>query len=248
VKKYLTILVFFLFSSAFCGVDADCLSKWDDFLSKNTLPEKYEVLINLCDVDFKNKLKKLIHMNEYIKYTKAKKYMYDNLREDGISICGVYTDLCITKKGVPNSSVMNCEHSWPQSLGAAGTAKGDLHHLFPSDSYANTKRDRYPFCEVTSGVTWDSEAGSALGRNKFGSKCFEVPDAHKGKLARAMLYFSTRYKLPIGKHQEYYFKKWNKEFPVTEWETRRNNLIFDFQHNYNPYTHFPGFADFVSDF
>ena len=49
---------------------------------------------------------------------------------------------------------MNTEHTWPQSKGATGAAKSDLHHLFPTDSKANSIRGNHPFGIVTGAVSW----------------------------------------------------------------------------------------------
>lgn len=86
---------------------------------------------------------------------------------------------------------LNVEHTWPQNMGAEGPAKSDLHHLFPVDIEANSKRSSFPFGEVVT-ATW-SAGGSKLGRNANGETVFEPRDDQKGNTARAMFYFYTVY-------------------------------------------------------
>ena len=154
--------------------------------------------------------------------------------------------MCILTSGIPDSSVFNTEHSWCQSWGAVGIAKSDLHHLYPVRSDLNSRRNNYPFCEV-SVASW-GEDGSVFGKSISGTVCFEPRDEHKGALARAMLYFSVRYSRPIDSEQEYFFRKWNTAFPVTEKEFKRNEDIFYFQGNRNPFVKYPEFADVIDDF
>ena len=60
----------------------------------------------------------------------------------------------------------NREHSWPQSwFNNDGTARTDLHHIFPTDGYVNNKRGNYAFGEVRS-ASWTSRNGSKLGSCK----------------------------------------------------------------------------------
>lgn len=224
-----------------------CVEKWEIFNSKYDLPKSYLTLVNKCNDEFRRELKRLISTNSYSNYKAAKKYMFDNFRDEEGYICGVYSDLCTRRQGVPNSRIMNCEHSWPKSR-VSTTAAADLHHLYPSDSYINSLRDRLPFCEIDSFPTWSNDSGSAIGRNERGRKCFEAPDFHKGRLARSMMYISVRYGKYIDSTQEYFFRKWSKEFPVTDWERTRDQYIYEYQDNHNPFVLAPALIDFIVDF
>ncbi len=48
---------------------------------------------------------------------------------------------------------MNTEHAWPQSMGAKGPGKSDMHHLFPTREGVNSARSNYPFGEVEDSAT-----------------------------------------------------------------------------------------------
>lgn len=155
---------------------------------------------------------------------------------------------------VPDPNVMNAEHTWPQSkfsrLFPQDDQKSDLHHLYPTDSQMNSKRGNEEFGNV--GV--DSEqlkcSVSRLGNPKSGVKAivFEPPAGHRGNVARAVFYFSTRYKMQVSPLQEATLKEWNRADPVDEEEKARNERIFDLQKNRNPFVDFPELADRISDF
>lgn len=159
-----------------------------------------------------------------------------------------------------NAAMMNTEHSWPQSIGAAGVAKSDLHHLFPTDNTANGKRGNYPFGEVKT-ATWtgpdpDGKGPSKLGTNADGKTVFEVRDAYKGNIARALLYFYTRYAAepPSGfsttnlQIEEPLLHKWHQMDPPDAAERRHNDEVFKLQKNRNPYIDHPEYVEKVGDF
>ncbi|MET0402706.1 MAG: endonuclease, partial [Cystobacter sp.] len=164
---------------------------------------------------------------------------------DGKVKC-VYTGREVATNKIPNSSDMNTEHTWPQSQGATGAAKSDLHHLFPTDSKANSIRGSYPFGEVVD-VKW-SQNGAKFGKDAQGRNVFEPPDAHKGNVARALFYFSTVYNKPIPDADEAVLKEWNHLDQVDAAEVARNTAIEKHQGNRNPFVDDALLADRVSDF
>ncbi len=139
---------------------------------------------------------------------------------------------------------INCEHTFPQSLFSENLPmRSDIHHLFPTDVSANETRSNYPFHTVNN-PTWE-EGGS-----KQGSNMFEPRDQQKGATARAMLYFVNRYENYNNfiYAQEPSLKNWNNDFPPTEIEKIRNNDIYDFQNNRNPYVDYPQLANRITSF
>ena len=154
---------------------------------------------------------------------------------------------------IPDSTVLNTEHTWPQSRFTNkfpnGMQKSDLHHLFPSDSATNNVRGNFEFGEV------DAPARPVpCGSGKFGKiksapgYYFEPPAAHRGNVARALFYFSTRYRLSISKVEEYFIRKWHVEDPVDEFEMARNNEIHKIQGDRNPFIDHPELVNYISDF
>ncbi|MEB3195680.1 MAG: endonuclease [Candidatus Sericytochromatia bacterium] len=151
-----------------------------------------------------------------------------------------------------NGAGLNAEHTWPQSKGAEGSAKADLHHLFPSDVKANSTRGSYPFGEVAR-VEW-AEGGSQLGDNGSGRRVFEPRMDQRGDTARALLYFFTVYGVTGGPDLENFrleeptIKRWHEQDPPTTDEKLRNDAVFAVQGNRNPYIDHPEYVARVGGF
>lgn len=189
-------------------------------------------------------------------YTEARKIMFGNLFLESLAgkryaVKDVYCNIVIDEtKGagpnkIPNPQYMNCEHTWPQSKFtnefSSELQKSDLHHLFPTDMRANSVRSNNPFADVDGKFAHsdchDSKNGIALGTPN--TRSFEPPIEHKGNVARAIYYFSTRYKMNIDATQAKYLKIWNAEDPVDQEELERNESIMKLQGNRNPFIDYP---------
>lgn len=154
---------------------------------------------------------------------------------------------------VPDNTIINVEHTWPQSRFTGKhpkeMQKSDLHHLFPTDSQMNSLRGNTTFGEVDRDLQKTKCAASKFGPGKSGGReIFEPPQSHKGRVARALFYFSIRYDIPISAEEEMALRKWNKEQPIDEKEIARNDEIFKAQGNRNPFVDYPGLADEIQDF
>lgn len=190
-------------------------------------------------------------MTEHLGYRPAREAMFrviDNVR--GV-VEGVYTGRKVRTTGIPSADGddgMNTEHTWPQSKGVKGTpAKYDLHHLFPTNTYANGRRGSYPFGVVGEHVRWQ-QSGSKLGHDGDGRVVFEPRDEMKGAVARALFYVSTLYGLEIPQHEEVVLRQWNRDHPPTLEERTRNDEISRFQGNRNPFVDQPALADEIERF
>lgn len=142
----------------------------------------------------------------------------------------------------------NAEHSVPQFVfDRIRQAKGDLHHLFTCESKANSIRQHFRFGEVPE--TPENRKGEGW-VNKL-TEQFE-PEAGKGAVARATLYFLLRYPGKLGdKPGEYSSQdvktllQWHREDPVDLYELHRNQAIQEIQGNRNPLIDFPELAEKV---
>jgi deoxyribonuclease I len=182
-----------------------------------------------------------------IGYSQARKVIFTALDNHEGKVKCVYTGRELRTDKIPNSSDMNVEHTWPQSKGATGAAKSDLHHLFPTDSKANSQRSSYPFGEVQK-VKWSSPSGAKLGTDAQGRTVFEPPPEHKGNVARALFYFSTVYGKQIPAAEEAVLKKWNVQDKVDAAELTRNGAIEKYQGNRNPFVDDASLAQRIADF
>lgn len=153
---------------------------------------------------------------------------------------------------IPDGNVLNTEHTWPQSRFTGrydrSMQKSDLHHLFPTDNQMNSIRGNNPFGEVAR-VAKPLRCPSKYGRAMNGNAdVFEPPDNHKGNVARALFYFSTRYELPIDRYQEETLRRWHQQDPVDDEELARNEAIQKVQGNRNPFIDHPELAENIRDF
>lgn len=154
---------------------------------------------------------------------------------------------------VPDNTVINAEHTWPQSrfTGKYPTSfqKSDLHHLFPTDSQMNSIRGNNWFGEVVKDTQTLKCKNVRFGKPDGGGQdVFEPPREHRGNVARALFYFSTRYDMPIDPRQEAVLRKWNNDDPVDDEERDRNDKIAKLQGNRNPFIDYPELADKIHDF
>lgn len=171
--------------------------------------------------------------------------------EEGYFVKDVYCNIKVRHRvgpnRIPNNNVMNTEHTWPQSKGSKREpARGDLHHLFPTNSKANSTRGNFPFGEVEGEPVGHNCTASKVGDmiNPFtgkssGRRAYQPPAEHRGNVARAMFYAAARYGYRISDAEEYYLRKWHWDDPVDANEIRRNDEISEVQGNRNPFIDFP---------
>lgn len=170
----------------------------------------------------------------------------------------VYTSTNLGNSGIgpgkiPKDSMVNTEHTWPQSrfnrAMSKDTQKSDLHHLFPTDSQMNGVRGNHKFGDVAvpdQALKCPTvKIGHASGSSE---EIFEPPVAHKGNVARALFYFSVRYHLAIDPQEEAFLRAWHRADPVDQFERDRNDAIYKIQGSRNPFIDHPELADAISDF
>ncbi len=160
----------------------------------------------------------------------------------------------------------NREHLVPQSsYNEAYPMRSDVHHVIPSDGYVNNRRGSFPFGIVAS-ATWTSTNGSKVGSSDvsgYSGTVFEPIDEFKGDIARALLYFATRYENTVDGYtsfdmfngtEDQVFHTWAIDMlldwhynvdPVDQSEIDRNNAAYNFQGNANPFVNHPEYADII---
>ncbi len=201
-------------------------------------------------------------------YTAARRLLFGNLHlvestPGAYAIRDVYCQKTVTKRDftsrppgpgqIPDPAVLNAEHTWPQSKFSAKfdrtLQKSDLHILFPVLSNANSSRNNNEFGDVVTPLSSPCKESVRGYTARGGSQVFfEVPDQHKGNVARAIFYFSTRYNLPVGSLQEDSLRAWHRLDPVDDAERTRNATIFSNQFDRNPFIDHPELVELISDF
>lgn len=181
--------------------------------------------------------------------------------EEGFFVKDVYCNKKVRSRvgpgKIPTNNIMNAEHTWPQSKGARSEPfRGDIHHLFPTDSRANSTRSSHIFGEVEGRAVREEDCtASQVGKvinprtgETTGTHAYQPPAEHRGNVARALFYAAVSYGYHITDIEEHYLKKWNREDPVDTNEIVRNDEIQEAQGNRNPFIDFPEMADRVTDF
>jgi deoxyribonuclease-1 len=152
------------------------------------------------------------------------------------------------------SSQVNIEHTWPQSRFNGSFSremqKSDMHHLYPSDSHANSVRGNSPFGFVSNKEDAMGGEGCRSSRVAFinNANIYTPPKNHRGNVARALFYFSVHYNLPIDHAQELILKEWHKMDPVDSGEIERHEKIAQYQKVRNPFVDHPQLVDLIADF
>ena len=175
----------------------------------------------------------------------------------GVAQCGNYDS---------ENDCYNREHLVPQSsFNEAQPMRSDVHHVIPTDGYVNNRRSSYPFGIVGS-ATWTSLNGSKVGTSDvsgYSGTMFEPIDEFKGDIARALLYFATRYETTVDDYtsfdmfngtEDQVFQIWAIEMlldwhynvdPVDQSEIDRNNASYNYQGNANPFVDHPEYANLI---
>lgn len=175
---------------------------------------------------------------------------------------------CGTYKAEGNC--FNREHSFPQSWFGSGTPKSDAFQVIPTDGYVNNRRGNVPLANVGTTTYTSNNGFSKLGTCSdpgYSGKVFEPNDEYKGDFARMYFYMATRYEDNIAgwksksteaahvlagnsypAYQSWYIEvllKWHRQDPVSQKEIDRNNAIFNYQNNRNPFIDYPILAEFI---
>lgn len=180
-------------------------------------------------------------------YDGARAALFGDLHNVDGWVEGVYTGFMVQTWGIPDPNVMNTEHTWPQSYGAEGDARADLHHLYPVSSWVNSSRGNLPYGDVVSSSSGYPLGGADRGVDAQGWTVFEPRLQHKGDCARAVFYFALRYGNREGflnlAGQEAVLRAWNDLDPPDAWERTRQDGVEALQHNRNPFIDAPELLD-----
>lgn len=183
----------------------------------------------------------------------------------------IYKGISIPKNhnasGINNSDYWNREHVWAKSHGFPSSSQHgytDIHHLRPSDVSVNGERGNNDFDVGGIAIT------EAPKNYKNGDISWEPRDEVKGDVARMMFYMETRYEMgsdsdmpdlvladktgtsassslttPGEMGKLCTLLAWHAVDPVDSFEQNRNEVVFEYQGNRNPYIDHPEWTDIV---
>jgi len=197
-------------------------------------------------------------------YNTARDTLYSTIDiKEGNQLSCVYSGYTITLDMTQDPSTnaynqgINCEHTFPQSMGASEEPqKSDMHHLFPCKSNVNSSRGNDPYGEIVdeNTDTWyrNDYSQSTVPTeyiNEFAEKdnppnsnneVFEPREDHKGDASRSMFYFFAMYNdvanINFWNEQRDVLLDWHYYDVVDEWELNRTWAIASHQENQpNPF-------------
>ncbi len=165
----------------------------------------------------------------------------------------------------PGSLGWNREHQWPDSLGIDGREPmySDLFNLRPADVDVNGDRGNLYYDESTVGASgYQNPAHPEATLCTQDGDSWEPPAEVKGDIARSMFYMDLRYEGTGGEpdlrltdnaalinSSSAYMGRlstllvWHFLDPVSDAERLRNDRVYSFQHNRNPFIDHPEWVE-----
>lgn len=216
-----------------------------------------EVNLDLTSDALKEELnQKISVMTMYSYGTDTNIMLYTDAKvDDGRYLYGIYDGDDIAAS---NSGVWNKEHVWACSMmGLGGDSRpssstknksSDLHNLRVSCQNSNGEHGNKFFDDVNTATTFFPNISGTP------NEAHNYTGDHRGDVARILFYMATRYlELHLDDHlnvaDDMSMGKlstllvWNELDPVDEFEIQRNNRIYEYQGNRNPFIDYPELAN-----
>ncbi|HES59653.1 MAG TPA: endonuclease I, partial [Caldithrix sp.] len=267
-RQYFTFLILFVAYSIQAQIGTPSNPTYGNVQSTAS-SDYYSQLIGLSGTELRNALKNIVVNST----TKGQNYgdVWLMLREadenpaNTNQVWQIYIESGIDKseQNTGGSTGWNREHIFPQTRGgfADGTstssdgkdvyfstsssqithAHGDAHHLRASFVGENSNRGNLDF-------------GNVSGPRTKNSYFYEPPLSAKGDVARALFYMEIRYdalSLAAGDQDGQIIGdltallQWDKLDAPDDFEMRRNNVVYDWQNNRNPFIDNPNLVDYI---
>ncbi|NCD41262.1 MAG: hypothetical protein EOL88_04140 [Bacteroidia bacterium] len=219
----------------------------------------YDGTENLSGNALKSVLHEIIDDHQAYSYNDLRDFILAETDEDPANpdnIILLYTGRSQAKStfgGGPDD--WNREHVWAKSHGDFGTyppCGTDAHHLRPTDASVNSARGNLDF---DNGGTPHPEATGC----RYDSDSWEPRDEVKGDVARMLFYMAVRYEgdngepdlevvdavntAPEPEHGKLpALLAWHSQDPPDAFEINRNEVIYSYQQNRNPFIDHPEFV------
>lgn len=227
-------------------------------------PDYYDSTQLLSGSELENVLHEIVKNHNEFSYSSAKQILKESDEDpnNNNNISLVYKGGSIPKSDFASNQeddFWNREHVWAkshgnfQNFGDLG-AYSDAHNLKPCDASINSARG---YKDFDNGGNQHSEATDCY----YTSTTWEPRDEVKGDIARIIFYMHTRYSgdgepnlnmvdftntfpnAQMGKLST--LLEWNEQDPVDAFERRRNDVIYSWQNNRNPFIDYPDFANLI---
>ncbi len=241
------------------------------FFSPAQVPDGYyESAQELSGEALKTALYEIIRGHTAFPYTAATTDVWDILKEtdrdtaNSENVILFYSGWSVNAaQEYNNANGWTREQVWAISHGDFGTGKGvgtDVHHIRPVDLSVNSARSNKDF-DWGGSLYVDGDGPTECYSNAVS---WEPRDAVKGDVARMLFYMAVRYEGENGEldlelmddvntsaltepGKGYHGKlsallEWHVSDPVDSFEIRRNEIIYSYQENRNPFIDHPEFV------
>ena len=224
----------------------------------------YDGTDNLYGEALKSVLNNIIDNHYELSYDDLRDFVLKNTDEDpnnSSNIILFYTGRSQSKTTFGGGADQwNREHVWAKSHGDFGDSPPcgtDAHHVRPTDASVNSTRGNKDF----------DNGGNAIYDNGYlagwtDADSWEPRDDVKGDVARIIFYMATRYEGeggeldleavdtvntdPNPEHGKLStLLEWNQLDPPDEFEQNRNDVIYGYQNNRNPFIDHPEFVNYI---
>jgi endonuclease I len=226
-----------------------------------SIPSKMPCL-NSSDMKgcLRKKFTKDLQLNNY---NDARDYMYayTNNYEGWIECLYGGMRMYVGQKveGIRNNAYRNrkgfsAEHIYPKSLLPTSKSKNDIHNLYPTSAYLNTRRSTFRFinsddkkqCQAftdgysVEGINKDHSYLCVPNKdNTLSLKGWEPRQSGKGDIARAVAYMIIIYEPREDIMDIDTMLKWHELDPVNSVDIQRNKKVYEMQGNFNPFILYP---------
>eukprot|EP00592_Proboscia_alata_P008049 CAMPEP_0194357818 /NCGR_PEP_ID=MMETSP0174-20130528/5245_1 /TAXON_ID=216777 /ORGANISM="Proboscia alata, Strain PI-D3" /LENGTH=344 /DNA_ID=CAMNT_0039127997 /DNA_START=46 /DNA_END=1080 /DNA_ORIENTATION=+ len=230
----------------------------------------YSSTTDLYSQALKSELNAIIQNHRSYSYTPCVWKALEEIDQDPENpnnVIALYTQRSIPKLrrdcGNGDDDAWNREHIWSKSHGFPNKnqdAYTDIHNLVPADKSVNSDRSDFDF-------KVGGEPNSECTKCKEGDDTWEPPDLSKGQIARMMFYMDVRYegndnsntpdlelvdRSTVSKEPAFGYLsnllEWHCQYPVSDVERRRNDKVYSWQGNRNPFIDHPEFVNSIWDY
>ncbi|MEQ8360548.1 MAG: endonuclease [Cytophagales bacterium] len=234
----------------------------------------YQSAFNSSGDTLKLRLYNIIKAHTEYTYTSSGTDVWDILKEtdrdpnDSNNVILIYSNRSVNAAQEYNSGAgWSREHVWAKSRGDFGTSKGagtDVHHLRPCDVSVNSTRNNRNFDNCISCIDVIDNGFNTGSKTDANLYIFEPPANVKGDIARMIFYMALRYEgegsepdLELTNTLQSNTSKtplhatlntllaWNREDTVDGFERNRNQVIYSYQGNKNPFIDYPELAEYL---
>ncbi len=234
----------------------------------------YDAAAGKTGSELKTALHNIIKGNVFYPYSSSSTDVWDILKEtdrdpnNPDNVILIYSGLSVNAaQEYNNGNGWTREHVWAKSRGELSTTSPgpgtDVHNLKPANPTMNSLRSN----------RWFAECSDPVYLNGVFTGCYysttdwlwKPRDQVKGDVARIIFYMAVRYEgdngepdlevidsIPSDKHTTLPIHaklsdllKWNREDPPDDFERHRNDVIYSYQHNRNPFIDHPEYADMI---